>query len=269
MSGIIICPQQRKEETDFDYFIKLAHDAYRGKGQKQWLAELTLTLRALDEMDSVGARDKTQDDSLGKRVRVHLAQYNLSESVERDLDLNPYGVAPSFNHTFSVIDSFAIFGRLGRKKSYTGFIIDYFKDMPTRTTAYIQNGTDEIVRYIASQSFGVGNNSGGIAYSEKAIGKRVLDLSGLGEREGVEAMVVDGEILFGGEGREQGKLITEIMQNCHEIRGFTPLRYALRRYDFGIDFGLKDGEKILEAGIRKLWERVCNVFHDKQERCVA
>jgi len=245
--------------------MRLLYDAYKGGQEGEGFAKLTLERQMLRELEN------TEDAPIEKPKNnrgygENLSMYNLAESVKKDVDLTNYGIAPTFKSFFPIVDSFGVFGRMGKDRLYTGFMIDLFNKNPTIATAYMQNGEEERVQDLASQAFKFENNSGGNAYTERNSGKRILDLSRLGEQEYLESMAVDGEIYFGGPGKNQSGIVAEFMENCNGIRGFTDLRYGLKTCRFGLDFKVDDGKEVFNQGVQGLQEKIQEYSGEKLER---
>ena len=262
MSLFILCPQQREDETPDDFLTRLAYDAFRGEGDAKQIARMTIMLRALNELDSVSEDEEPYYDENG--ARQTLSSYNHPESIRKEIELNPYGYAPSQNHRLMVVDSFAVLGRFGRDRSYAGFILDYFKHTPARTITFVQESSHDLVGLLANQAFGLQNIAGGEAYRNLTVGEKVVGLEHYAGQRDIDAMVEEGEIWFGGNGRKQGEMIGDVLDRVEAIPGFFPRKYALRCYQFSIDFGVEDGEEAFHRGVQELGQRMHRVYEEKR-----
>ena len=259
MSVILVCPQKEQKETSSDFIMRLAHTAYRGKDQERGLAKLTLMLMALEELDDPNPSDER---NYVKGVKRGLAVYNLSESVFRDLELNPYGESPSLVNRFSVMDSFAVFGKLKPSNFYAGAILDFFQDKPSKTTTFAQYTSRKSVRELASEVFGFKNVNGKPAYIGKGFSNERIDLEKYGEPKNINAIVARGEILFR-RSRTQNEVTKGLMNLVSQYDDFSPEIYALMTYDFEIDFPI-DGSEKFHKGFDKVIKRVYSTFEVKK-----
>ena len=263
MSGFFICPQQEKGETKDDYLIRLSYDALKGEKERRDIAKLTITLLALTEMEEyvdLSGEDRKNFDEWEDGVKLSIATYKNPISVRKDLEMNLYGQSPSFKDSYSIIDSFASFGKL--KNSRAGFMLDFFSNMPTRTQAFAQGASLEEIRKACGNIFSYTNAMRNPAYSEKTFGKKVVDLSRYEKGNNIESLVVEGEVSFG-KPTPQNEVISGMMDNFAKVDDiFVPKKFVIKTYDFKIDFELKPDKKS-ERGMSQIGQRVRQVFGEK------
>ncbi|GAI78297.1 unnamed protein product, partial [marine sediment metagenome] len=87
----VIIAGPREGETKDDHFIRILHNAFRGRDdQEKSFSELELRLMALREMDRAIEEEDCSDGFNEKDWRLTTKKYNLAESVYKDLELCDY-----------------------------------------------------------------------------------------------------------------------------------------------------------------------------------
>ena len=204
MTNILIAGPLDKETED-DHFTRIIHQVYRGQeGAEKNSAKLELILEAMRQLCGIDGKSE-------KDCRLNSKLWNFPESVQKDLELHNYGLHPFPVNVFSVADHFAVLGRLGN--SYSGFALDFFlKEIGnTKTFAFSQSKLEESLWKAGGEIFGFKSSSGGIAYTERSLRRGKVDLTPYKQNRTVEAVIYEGELVFGGNGKYQNNIIKEFM----------------------------------------------------------
>ena len=258
--------------TNDDYRMSLMYESFRGNGDKNLDGHpLTpnhqLVLMAREELERLDMKKDPLDQFDKNGARLVTLIYNFPESIEKDLEINDYGITPSSPGLFPYLDSFYITGKLDGID--VGFGIDFFPAniQPTGARTFIDPSKQSLVHKLAEEIYLFRNAQGKSAYAGVDTENSVIDLSQYMGEQGIKCSVCDGELKFGFEGGKLHKeIILEMMGFVNKHPHFTSERYILKYYDFKIDFSSKDGEEKFKEGYGKLAERVQKVFKEKAKK---
>lgn len=254
-----------KGQTYSDYLTETIFMAFKGDEKERKLGKMTLNFLIISELHRPGQKEKFDENG----SKLVTAVYNHQTSVEKDLELTDYGVSPFVDPFFPVLDSFAVFGKLGR--SDAGFILDYFsRDIKLPKTAVVSKSFSKSrIRDAARSVFDFKNPDGKSAYVERDSRRGIVDLSPYKGKKNLRALICEGELAFNGPPISQNDVARTMLENVSQYRGFTPKKWVIKHYDFKIDFKPEDGEEVFNRKYEELGQRIHRVLEKKAARTAA
>jgi len=269
MNGITVIGPTGKQSHD-DYLTELIHKVWRGDGDRSDLASPPLT--PLSELKLIAIGELYEDiseefDENGSRLVV--AEYNLPESVNRDLEMVNYGVAPFVPHLFPVPDSFSVVGESDGKRAVLDLDF-YLSKRPGIARTLVGSNKGGLAYKLGAEVFSNFKDiSRQNAYHPVSNAGNIIHLSRyFGEREATNTSA--GELIFGSKNgspyKPYNEVILEMMGFVNEHPSFKPERYIMRHHDFKIDFGPEVGKTEFSKQYTLLMERVEREYEKKAQK---
>lgn len=249
-------------QTEWDYWIQQFWNLRNGTEEEQIMAKVLIRNEALHELDKPESEDSSKR-GFNRDVKV----YHLSESVHRDLEVYDYGRMPFTPHVFPVADSLTVVGDL--HGAHTGFALDFYtKEVkPTQTLAFTKGVSPEVLREAVESVFKFQNAESRNAYVERRILNRAVDLRRFGLEDTFDGLAIEGEVVFGGNGRTHREIMKEMVANYESLEGFVPKEFAVCSYNFSLTPSV--GRPGWKEGYDKLKDSVYGLLKEKAEKAAA